>query len=246
MKNCCLFSDQNNMSVLITGDSHCGALRRGQLKLESEGFDTGCLIRPLGAGGRMRTPFFEDRGKYVEIVEPTFAEGLSQFPSKNEKFEAVGFSAPLHTALVWRGKWDGQVPWFAIEKARERKLVSSNLFFEVVRRDAKDSLAFLKAVARTTQVFVIEPPAPFRHLPGLKYFGESSVLKMHQAHRDYVLAELAKMNIPVVGLDPEWMDDMGFMSPEFRSDDENDMHHGNAKFGELMMRKISAFVQQYR
>ena len=232
------------MKALITGDSHVGTLRRGQL-LAGEFADSAfnkINIRPLGGGHLLPTPFFADHGDHCEIVEASYRRQFKRFPPKSYEYDWIGFSGPLHTARVWRDQdWTRFVPW---NKSVRTHSVSTALLRQVISDDVKYSLQFLDVIRRTTRTFVIESPWPFMHHPAILRNGSELVRFLHEQYRCYVLNELENRGIPVVKIDTAWLGEDGYMQERFRHENPKDGHHGNAEFGRLMLGRIAAFLNQ--
>ncbi|MDV6344915.1 hypothetical protein [Nitrosomonas sp. Is37] len=230
------------MKVLITGDSHLGTLLQGQRRqLGPQSFLADVTIKPLGNGRIIPTPFFKDQGKFAEIIDPEYKQHFDRLPPVAEKYDFIGFSAPLHTVRVWRMNWCKHSPW---SMGGNDNLVSDKLLLRIIEDDVKYALKLLDIIGRTTRTFVIEPPWPFHHHYAVLMNGEEKVKYIHNSYRNYVINELSRKSIPVIEIDSSWVDAKGFMNPRFRRVDKKDQHHGNAEFGRLMMEKIYRFLKK--
>ncbi len=224
------------MKFFLTGDSHLGALRRALL--QSGGEDTGPIaftLEALGRGHRLRAPFFADRGDHAEILDEDFRKRVRRVPPDGPAFDRIGISGPLNTARVWRHE---DFARFRPHPLGGGVPVSTGLLRAVVEADVRQTLEFVKVVRRNVPVFVIESPWPFARHPSVARIGAEVVQHVHRWYRAYVMAELESLGVPVVDIDPAWLDDRGFMQERFRNENPRDAYHANAEFGRLMLRRV--------
>lgn len=235
------------MNVLITGDSHTAALFMGQKQLEKERHTpapANITIRPLGGGHLLREPFFTDQGDHAEIVLPQLRKQFERLPLAGDANEDLiyGICAPLHTARVWRDlDWRRFAP---IGLATDETPISIGMLRRIILDDQKQILAFIDVLARNgAAVFAIEAPRPFRHHPVLKYVRQDVVLAIDSFYRELMRSELRKRSVPIVTVPAACLDPRGFTLEQFGR--TTDPHHGNMKFGRLMMLEIEKFVVQF-
>lgn len=234
------------MKVLITGDSHTGPLKSGQNLLISKGEwpqRIDLTIRPLGNAKFFPTPFFVDKGDYAEIRNLTYRKQLERLPLLEiaNSDTIYGLSGPLHTSRVLRNSaWSNFVPsQFALNEAP----VSNALLHQTILDDCQYLLKLIDIIVRARKkLFVIEPPRPFKHNKSLKVIRPEVFSYVDGYYRDFIKQELKLRNIPIISVSPDCYDESGFMLECYRSPKEHDMHHGNAQFGELMMKKILDFL----
>jgi len=230
------------MQVLITGDSHTATLKKGMELLVSKGDwpqQVDLTIRPLGNAKFLPTPFFVDKGNYAEICNPEYNRRFKRFPpQKMVKSDVIyGLSGPLHTARIRRHEaWSEFVPTqFVINETP----ISNALLDQSIRDDSRYLLEFIDVILRTQKnFFVIEPPRPFKH--SVKSIRADVFNYVDNYYRDFIKQELKHRNVPIIAVDPECYDEAGFMLKSYENG--NDPHHGNAEFGELMMKKILDFL----
>ena len=104
------------MTVIITGDSHTGALEKGRQLLADRGDWPELVdmtIKPLGGGHIFPTPFFIDRGDHAEISDLQFRKRFKRLPLSGSANSDViyGLAGPLHTARLRRRRaWSEFVP----------------------------------------------------------------------------------------------------------------------------------------
>jgi len=233
---------------MITGDSHCGALKHGHTTLVREGqaLQAEIDVRFLGGGHLLPTYFFEDRGDHAEITEPEYRAQCTRLPPAGEPLDFLGLSGPLHTVRLWYKDWSAHTPW-AVPAGPGKPplhLLSDALVAEIIDDDTREMLRLLEVLQRSVKVFVVEPPRPFRHHPGLKRHGAERLMALHTRYRAQMVAKLGALGVPIVGIDPDWVDADGYMRPEFRSTRENDPHHGNLEFGRQMILRIDEFARR--
>lgn len=234
------------MKVLITGDSHTGQLQLGMELLVRQGEwpqHIDLTINPLGGGHIFATPFFIDAGDYAELCNKDFRKQFQRFPPETiENTDVIyGLSGPLHTARVRRSRaWSEFVPaQFAVDETP----VSNALLNQVILDDCQYLLKFIDVILRTGErLFVLEAPRPFRHDRALQSIRPEVFSYIDNYYRDFIKQELKLRNVPIIAVDPECYDDAGFMLECYRNPKEDDMHHGNSKFGELMMKKVLKFL----
>jgi hypothetical protein len=235
------------MKVVITGESHTAALFMGQKQLEKEGHKgaaANIVVRPLGGGHLLREPFFIDRGDHAEIVTPQFRARFERLPLDGAENQDTiyGLCAPLHTARVWRDlDWSRFAP---LGHAKAETPISKSMLRDVILEDQKYILAFIDIFVRTgVHIFAIEAPRPFRHHQALKHVREDVALAVDAAYREILRAELSARSVPVVSVPQKCLDVRGFTLEQYGR--AADPHHGNMKFGRLMMLEIEAFLTQF-
>jgi hypothetical protein len=235
------------MKVLITGESHTAALYWGQKQIEKENNwapSVDIIIRPLGGGHILPTQFFIDRGDHAEITVPQYRRQFRRLPlDDGENANTMyGLCAPLHTARVWRHH-DWRL--FAPVGVRQQEApISSGMLRRVILDDQKYVLELIDVFVRTgKRVFAIEAPHPFRHHHALKTVRRDLILYVNRTYREIIRSELANRSVPIVSVPAQCLDGVGFMREEYGRKD--DSQHGNAKFGRLMMKEISAFLEHF-
>ena len=234
------------MKVLITGDSHTAALKGGQNLLISKGMwpqQVDLTIRPLGNGKFFTTPFFTDKGDYAEICNPEYRKQFIRFPpAEMESSDVIyGLSGLFHTGGLRRHQTWTEFSPFHI--ANQEYPVSNALLRQVIRDKTQYLLKFVDIILQNQKkLFVIEAPKPFRHTKSVNPIRTEVISYVDHYYRDFVKQELRLRNVPIITVSPECHDEAGFMLERYRSPKENDMHHGNAEFGQLMMKKILKFL----
>jgi hypothetical protein len=234
------------MNVLITGDSHVSSLRRGQTAL-GRGKNHKNLynlsIQPLACGEYLSVPFFVQDGDYAFMTNDVCRQRFKRMPPEGHNYDWIGISGPFHSSRIDRGvrHWRMFSPW---QMSNGKMAVSTAMLRQGIESDVVNILDFIDVVRATVPVFVIESPWPFKHSPVVSKMGVELVHFLHQQYRGYVLGELGRRSIPVVDINPTWIDADGFMDQQFRHENPKDRHHGNAKFGQLMLERITSFLEE--
>ncbi len=232
--------------ILLTGDSHTAALRKGQIAIEAEGRwpeQVRLSIRPLGGGHLTCEPFFVDRGDHAEITAAAYRRQLQRLPMDDDPAATIyGLSAPLHSVRLWRHPaWQSFAP-AAMAGGVSGTPVSSGMLQRLVLEDQRnvlDLLALLKRLGK--RVFVVEAPYPFDHHPALRKTSRDLVRFVDRVYRDLIRRELTRLAIPIVAVPVRCVED-GFMLDVYAQ--PGDHHHGNQRYGETMMDEVLAFLDR--
>ena len=227
--------------ILLTGDSHTAALRKGQSAIEAEGRwpeQVRLSIRPLGPGQLTCEPFFIDRGDHAEITAAAYRRQMQRLPMNDDPPATIyGMSAPLHSVRLWRHPaWQRFAP-AAMAGGVSGTPVSSGMIERLVLEDQRnvlDLLALLKRLGK--RVFVVEAPYPFHHHPVLRNTSRDLVRFVDGLYRNLVRRELMRMAVPIRCIEHGFMLDL-YAQP-------GDHHHGNQRYGETMMDEILAFLDR--
>ncbi len=234
------------MKALITGDSHLSALLTGRKLLDAEREKPPVHVDlvPLGSGAAFCTPFFRDCGSHAEITEARYLQRVSRLPPE-QPYDMIGLSGPMHTGRLWSRRLRRFAPW-QLAPSRGLHALSDALLEQVIADDCMYVLGLLDVMRRTTGVFVIESPRPFREHEVVGLHGEQHVLTVDQAYRAYVRRELARRDIPLIEVPAECMEPDGFTKARFvrvAADGTKDNNHANARFGRIMMVRVEEFLQ---
>ncbi len=232
--------------ILLTGDSHTAALRKGQIAIEVEGQWPERLrlaIRPLGGGHLTCEPFFIDRGDHAEITVAAYRRQMQRLPMDDDPPGTIyGLSAPLHSVRLWRHPaWQTFVP-AAMAGAVSGTPVSSGMLQRLVLEDQRNVLDLVSLLKRLgKRVFVVEAPYPFRHHPAMRKTSRDLVRFVDGFYRDLVRRELMRLAVPVVAVPARCVED-GFMLDLYAQ--PGDHHHGNQRYGRIMMDEVLAFLDR--
>lgn len=232
------------MKILVTGDSHVGALNRGLMQLSVAGKTDRSVeisILPLGGGHLLPTPFFRDAGDHAEIVEPEYRRNMPRLPPVSPQYDAIVLSMPL-----WPMRLQHVITWqkFALaEHLKGRKTISHLAFKTLVLQDQKYVLELIDLLNRSgVLVAAIAPPRLFRDHSTLKHLPATQALTCFDTYLQIMRAELEARSVSVIDLPSKCCDAEGFMLQKFRHEDPEDGHHANADFGALMVSGIERWA----
>ncbi|MGV8989626.1 MAG: hypothetical protein ACOH2H_25790 [Cypionkella sp.] len=232
------------MKIFIIGDSHTGALNRGLKLLEAADAlkqKDAIRIKSLGGGHTLPTPFFEDAGDHIRMVDPYYKSQISRIPPVPPGINAIGLSMPLFPMRVVYA-----IAWKKLSLARQmpgRSAVSRAVFRQMVLADQLYVLQFAQALQRLGfPVLSISAPGLFRDHRVLNFMEPDAVLEIFQSGRTIMKEELTKRSLPFIDIPDECLDPEGYMLPKFRHTDLEDEHHANAEFGALMIRQVEDWL----
>ncbi len=239
------------MRVLIFGDSHTAALRRGQIAIETEGQWPDAIdltVRPLGGGHLAAEPFFADRRDHAEVTLPEYRRQFSRIPREEDPEDTIyGVSAPLHPVRIWRNPaWQTHAPADMSDAApglaaEATVPVSSGMVRRLALADQRNMLDLVALLRRLKRrVFAIEAPRPFRHHPALRRTPAAVVMRVDALYRETIRAELARLDVPVVTVPALCLDPDGFVREDLGQ--ASDPHHGNEAYGRIMMAQVLAHL----
>ena len=161
--------------ILLTGDSHTAALRKGQMAIEAEGrvARTGSASPFTRSAAVILTcePFFIDRGDHAEITVAAYKRQMQRLPmgddSPGTDLRRLG-TAPFGTPLAPLLPGSSFAP-AAMAGAASGTPVSSGMMQRLVLEDQKNVLDLLSLLKRLgKRVFVVEAPYPFHHHPAMR------------------------------------------------------------------------------
>lgn len=228
------------MKVTIFGDSHVVALRARAAVL-ADGHDA---------------VFSGTNGQ--NWLDPTIAEEAGGIRFSADRVENVPpldlllrpegrlyLSSPLHTAPYTRnGAWRRFCPWRLHEVHPELQPVSDDAILIWVDRAVAARMKFLTLLRdKGFDIRAIEAPRPLERAPGMLRIHPDVVCSVDGICRDHIMARLAEIGVPVVTVPEETVID-GFTPEAFSSARPNDPHHGNDRYGRLMMQRIRADLER--
>ena len=192
--------------ILLTGDSHTAALRKGQIAIEAEGRwpeQVRLSIRPLGGGHLTCEPFFVDRGDHAEITgrglskaAATAADGRRSGGNDLRLVGPAAFRAPL--AAPPPGRASRRPRWREESREHLYRAACCNDWCLRISAMSLDLLALLKRLGK--RVFVVEAPYPFDHHPALRKTSRDLVRFVDRVYRDLIRRELTLLAVPIVAV----------------------------------------------
>ncbi len=230
------------MRVLIIGDSHTGALKRG-LALGPWPEGIAIEVAPLGLGAQMNQPFWEDRGDHAVLLDPQYAALVPRLPPVDPRPDAIGLSLPLWSGRLIRVLVESWLVPYGAEGPGRR--LSGALLRRLVQQDMAQIMALTRFLqGQGLPLFVIEAPRAFRVHRSVVLRGADFVLTMQRQIRAIQAAEIAALGLPIVYLPDSALDPDGFMSDRYAHEDPADTHHANAAFGALMIERSLPVMRQ--
>ncbi|NCO87025.1 MAG: hypothetical protein GW886_10405 [Rhodobacterales bacterium] len=192
-------------------------------------------------------PFFEMAGEDIVILpgkirdrlagEMCDTEGHILPPDGTMTFISFGF----HTATILSSqRFKAHRHWRATSFP-DRAPVSDGVFAAMVLDLNAEALTFLKIMAaRGHSLAVLSSPPPTRRFGLLKSgHSEADILMLDALVRETMAGAISALGIAVVAPPADVAPD-GFLRPDLMNADENDTHHGNPKYGELVLRDLAA------
>lgn len=228
------------MKILIIGDSHTGALNGGLRHLtrdEKLPPDVSFHIQGLGWSVVLQTPFFNDAGDHVELVNEGYRSRMPVVPPPEEHYDMIGLSMPLFPLRLLRDLLPKG--WGLAEWGGDWKPMSRAVFRELVLKDLHYILRFLETLQRHGhKVFAVAGPGLFKSHLILQYVSDEQGVQAFNLYKEIALEELSRRNCPVVLPPASSYDSEGFMKQGFRHPDPKDPHHAGSKFGIVMLEAI--------
>lgn len=236
--------------VLVTGDSHTAALRRGLDQLRAAGWGTPRIeleVIGLGSGRDLAGDFFVDRGTHAEIVHRAYRRRVPLLPRPR--------AVARKTVHVWSGLFHFPKVWRDVAWTRFRPSSVPGREAPVSRAVVRDTvldwfgpqLRLIAVLKRSgVPVLALETPRPFRHHPSLRLVRPEVALGLDRICVQTMEARLRADGIPVLRIPGACLDRDGFMHAQWRSENPKDPHHGNADFGALMIRHLCEHLENGR
>jgi hypothetical protein len=236
--------------LIVTGDSHAIALREGLRGLEK---DTSFEVeaRRLGTGRHMLQPFFRNTGSEIRFIVDDYTKSHDLFAVGNIKKNpdlVYGFSMGFHSAKLFSSNiWRSFAPWNLADSVNLApvSIAAINAMIEAIWGEV---LSFYEnCIALGVEFFGIACPPPRRDHPCIEKGNDARVVAaVAQIAHDYMEKWLADRGRRCVRVPETTIDQGGFLREQFIRIAPNDTHHGNADYGELMMRDvIGEFANQY-
>lgn len=239
--------------IVITGNSHVNALRLGAVQLGAEVSkmaDREVRIGMLGNGKFTHRQFFRECDAGAVIVQPEYVEALTALTGADVMGQpgvTYGICLGFHSPPVFRQPmWQVSALSEHLAGARTRPISSAVLDAMVVHNN-RYMYSFFDALSRAgVDFFVISAPPPRRDHPCLVKTPLSTVIAVDAAFRSSVARHLQSKDIQYVMPPSETYDDDGFLLDKLAMRAPRDVHHGNADYGCLMLRKVLGFAASRR
>lgn len=229
------------MKIVITGDSHLGALYLGS-RTEPDAFNS-ISFAPLGRGSLSATDFFDvsDDGKLVTTVPD---EWLNKSFSRADDRTLLVVSLPLNTSRILRDRsWRTHVPWSLVAEQHEIAL-SDGVISAMVDQDSAHSIAFMRALSKAgIKAVALEAPRYFSHAPHLVRKRPDVCQYVDKFYRTKVTAALNEAGIDVITQPEATIEPQGMTSLDYAHENPLDTHHANAAYGALALKTVLAYAE---
>lgn len=235
--------------IVITGNSHVNALRLGAIQLGAEVAGMSARevrIGMLGNGKFTHRQFFRECESGAAIVQPEYVEALTALTGADvvgQPGVTYGICLGFHSPPVFRQPmWQVSALSEDVENARMRP-ISSAVFEAMVEHNNRYMYSFFDALGKAgVDFFVISAPPPRRDHPCLARTPQSTVIAVDAAFRASVARHLESKGVQYVMPPSETYDDDGFLLDGLAMKAPRDVHHGNADYGRLMLKKVLEFA----
>jgi len=233
------------MKVIITGDSHTNSLRRAAPSIADEiaGSADQFRIAMFGNGRYTLKKFSETTPDGVTLSVPEYREALTALNGSaifaGGGDTVYGINLGLHSLPVVRSRmWEKFAPWRIAEQFKLLPL-SDAVLDEIVYANNVHIYAFFEAlVASKVRFFIISAPPVRRDHRCFRKTEPVVGLAVDNWFRSTSLRHFERYDIPVVLPPQECLEPNGFLRDDLAEKTPGDHHHGNEKFGKIMLRKI--------
>lgn len=229
--------------ILLTGDSHLGALRRAVERLSDERQKDRFVFWPLGTASATSAPLHvrEAGDDAIRITAPAWQDRRFSRDSIAEvgADALLVVSLPLHTTPFLRDHaWHTHAPW---QVAVQEVALSSGFLDTLAEAGSRHALALVLDLARIWPAMaVLEPPRLFPDSPFLAKARPEVCRAVEAAYRGSVRRRLAQAGIAVIDQPPVTITDQGMTDPTYDNENPQDRHHANARYGSLVLAGILA------
>ena len=227
--------------LLLTGDSHLGALRRGADLLPDPADRDRMVFWPLGVGGALRACVHAHDAAAQTVT--TIASAWRKQVFSPATIRAIGedvrlvVSLPLNTSRILREHgWKTHAPW---QLAMGEFPVSDQVLNAMIDADSRHALAMVCDLARIwPDLLVVEAPRFFARTALRDGLRLEVCAHVDAAYRARVGAALQAAGVAVVGQPAATVDTPGTTRAEFAHENPKDDHHANAAYGALALQDV--------
>ena len=240
--------------LIVFGDSHVIALRSALLLMDAK--ERSVIEQRFGKtaagmvdiGIAFQRPFFEDSGKGVRLASKParlrFAKiaGDAKATIRPGDPRIFGLCFGLHAIPLLRHPMWSEYTIDPDEK--ERTLLSSAVFKDLVYAQAQPALAFSKRLEDLGVKHFFIAACPLRrnfHDARPQHGSLEQKVRFIAEYQGIVAAELHRRGIPLI-TPPAGTAADGVLKPEYEWEHEGDRHHANAGYGKRMWDKIMAEI----
>jgi len=227
--------------ILLTGDSHLGALRRGADLLPDAADRDRLVFWPLGRGGALRQAVHAHDAAAQTVT--TLAPAWRNRVFSPQTLRAIGdgvrlaVSLPLNTSRILREYgWTTHAPW---RLAVGEFPVSDRVLDAMIDSDSRHALNLVRDLAQVwPDVVVIEAPRFFARTALRDGLRPEVCAHVDAAYRARVGAALQAAGVAVVAQPAATIAAPGLTRAEFAHDDPKDDHHANGAYGALALQDL--------
>lgn len=232
--------------VLIVGDSHIVAIKRGA-DLLPDAQKARLTFWPLGNGGAVREPCHSyDRD--LQEVTTTSPVWQNRVFSK-DTISAIGpdavvaVSLPLNTSRILRDySWHTHAPWHL---ARGEFALSGRMVERMIDDDSVNALNLVRDLSQVWPALaVIEAPRFFPDAAYLKKARLDVCRYIDECYRNRVAATIGQFGLDVIAQPRATITDQGTTSLLYDHPDPGDDHHANAAYGHLVLEDLFRHVDE--
>ncbi|MCF3974710.1 hypothetical protein [Paracoccus salsus] len=231
-------------TIILTGDSHLGAIRRGWETLSETGKER-FAFWPLGKGSGVRVPchvFNADAGSVTTTPELWRNREFSQKTIAAIDPDAiVVVSLPLNTSRILRDySWHTHAPWHL---ATEELALSDQVIAKMIERDSIHAVNLVRDLALIWPALaVVEAPRFFANASYLTAKRLDVCLYVDTVYRQTVRQELAAAGVDVVAQPAATILPQGTTALKYDHPDPADDHHANEAYGRLVLDDIIRYA----
>lgn len=233
--------------VILTGDSHLGALKRALDAADDPGLRERVTLWPLGPGGAARQPVHRrdpDSGTVTTIARPWRKRSFSAATLSEPGADALlVVSLPLNTSRILREcSWASHVPW---RLAQDDEIpLSEAMMAAMIEADSRHALDFVRDLAALwPATAVLEAPRLFPNADFLARKRAEVCRHVDAAYRAQVRQALEAAGIAVIDQPPETLTPDGMTDLAYDHEDPDDTHHAGTAYGALALQAVLAHAE---
>lgn len=232
------------MNVVLCGNSHVGALRRGILpRHERPGLSLS--IFPIGKGRYEADEFSRRDGSCVSLTTPEYAANMVRFTGRNAitaestwGFLHVNSNTRIYRDVMWRTSEPASIAVHGTTPVSDDMLRAM-----VVRQQRGVRDLFAKLQEAGINFFAISGPFPRQDLPELNgRIRPVVVTYLDQFARSEWRRWLGERGIPLIEPPPETVTSEGLLRTEFNAPDfpngNLDRLHANPAYGAVILDQV--------
>lgn len=236
------------MSLVIIGDSHTHALRKGAAALPPKEISAAGMPVSIGAFGNGRhtiaTDFSSIKDGSVVFTIDEYSEAMEHLLGRNDlSGDTFGIVLGYHSLPVVRHKtWSKFAP-YQIAAKHARSGVSEQIIAEMIAVNNQFIYRFFdRLIESAARFFIISAPPVRRDHPCFRTTPEEIGLAVDQSFRAAMDRFAADRKIPVVKPPHDIYDHSGFLREDYADISPSDHHHANTAYGAKMLREILSRV----